>query len=107
MAKPNTELWLVRVCYYEPTNPEADMLSLDTFKCNSEAEAVAGLERVIREDWTAEAEIDGVAKSLADCRGKTENDWGQHGSWGYTEDGKRAWMFHSDGHGYKGEVVRL
>lgn len=105
MKKPNT--YVVRVCYYEPDNSFKDTLLMDTFACESEAEAIAQLERVIRDDWTAEVETDSGAVSLADCRGQTQGDYGQHGYWSYAKDGKTAWMFYSNGYGYKGEVVEL
>jgi hypothetical protein len=52
-------------------------------------------------------DCEGEIKALADCRGKTESGYADLGSWGYSADGRLAWAFFSDGHGYKGEIVPI
>ena len=99
--------WLLQVCYYEPMNHDKDKLQMDSTIYESEDVAIASLNAVIRHDWTTEVDCDGEVKALADCRGKTESSYADLGSWGYSADGRLAWAFFSDGHGYKGEIVPI
>lgn len=102
------ELWIVKVAYYYAEECCRDTLETDVKVCATEAEAVKELDYVIRHDWTAEVSVDGEAKSLADCRGMSEDDDSpKYASWYCSEDGKKAWFFGSTGSGYKGEVVKL
>ena len=102
------ELWIVKVAYYYAEECYRDTLETYVTVCKTEEAAVKVLKAIIRNDWTAEVCIDGVVKSLADCRGMSENgDMSKHSSWYYSEDGKKAWCFVSTGSGYKGEVVKL
>lgn len=102
------ELWIVKVACYYSEECYRDALETDVTVCKTEKAAVNALEEIIRDDWTAEVCIDGGVKSLADCRGMSENgEFSKHSSWYYSEDGKKVWFFGSTGSGYKGEVVKL
>lgn len=100
----NRKLWCVKVAYCYPDESYKDTLETDVKLFANEDAAVRHLEYVIRQDWTAE--IDGGVP-LASCRGRSETSSVKHSAWHYSEDGKLAWMYHSDGHGYKGEVCEV
>lgn len=102
------ELWCVKVaCWYGEEAPGAE-LACDVKLCRSEEDAIKELNRVIREDWTSEIEIDGETKSLADLRGmRQDEDSCKYSEWYYSEDGKLAWHQCGSDFAYRGEVVKL
>lgn len=108
-----SELWVAVSTFLYPDESYKDTLISSVEIFHSKEEAVACLNKTIRENWTVEVAVatNGkwkclVTKSLADCRGLSEFG-GKHSSWSYSEDGCLAWAFFEDGHGYKGEVTRL
>lgn len=102
------KVWLVKVAYWYDAEAPRDTLECDVKAFLSENAAIKELERVIREDWTTEVDVEGDAKSLADCRGmQQDNVSRKYSDWYYSEDGKLAWGFFSGSHGYKGEVVEI
>lgn len=109
-AKKDTsgKIWCLKVSYHY--GDESYKNELDTYVrlFRTKDDAVKGLERVIRDDWTAEIDDgEGGAVSLADLRGKSEFDDVKHSSWYYSEDGTLAWSFYTDCHGYRGEVTEI
>ena len=106
MAKK--EVWCVKEsCYYYEESPGRE-LACGVKLCRSEEDAIMELNRMIREDWTSEVEIDGETKSLADCRGMREDpDSRNFSEWYYSEDGKLAWHRYLFRFSYRGEVEKL
>lgn len=100
--------WQLRVCYYHPDEPWGSTLSMWVNTYASEETAVKMLEETIRSDWTTTVpDGNGDEVALADRRGYADYPGDpKHSEVYYSEDGKTAWAFFSDGHGYKGEVVR-
>ena len=103
MSNETEKRWLVKVGYCYPSEAPRDTLEMDVRIFKSEAEAVEALNGIIREYWTAETEYG----ALADCRGRSQGESGKWDDWSYSEDGKLAWCFFGDGHGYKGEVKEV
>lgn len=102
------ELWCVKVAYYYGDESYQNTLDIDVNLYRDKDVAIKMLEETIRSNWTCEVETEDGVKALADCRGMSEvADDPKYSSWHYSEDGMRAWCFFTDGHGYKGEVVKL
>ena len=102
------ELWCVRVAYYYVDESYQNTLDIDVKLYRDKDVAIKMLEETIRSNWTCEVETACGVKALADCRGMSEDeDSPKYSSWDYSEDGMRAWCFFQDGHGYKGEVVKI
>ena len=104
------KIWAVKVAYHYGDESYQHELDTDVKLFLDKNKAIKELERVIRDDWTAEVEGDDYLhpKSLADMRGHaSDEDSVKYSHWYYSEDGTVAWAFYTDGHGYKGEVVQL
>jgi hypothetical protein len=104
------KIWCVKVSYWYDQEAPRDTLECDVKLFSSKKAAVDELERVIREDWTTEVEVDGETKRLSDCRGMQEggsDSSRKYCDWYYSEDGTLAWTFFWNSHGYKGEVVEV
>ena len=101
-------VWGVNVaCWYGGEAPSAE-LACDVKLCRSKEDAIKELNRIIREDWTSEIEIDGETKSLADLRGmQQDEDSRKYSEWYYSEDGTLAWHQCGSRFSYRGEVVKL
>jgi hypothetical protein len=103
------KMWAVEISYYYGEEAPQHRLETDIKLCRTREAAVVELERVIREDWTAEVRVgpDYKFKPLADMRGQSEmEDDIKWSDWCYTEDGETAWLFYGDT-GYKGKVVEI
>ena len=99
--------WAVQtVDYYEP-ECYRDPIETGLKLFDTRLEAIDELNRVIREDWTTEVEVDGETKMLADCYGMSEDYSVKYSSWYYSDDGTLAWSFYDNGSGHKGEVVEV
>ena len=101
--------WIVQVCYYYPDEPWGRTLTMSVRPYASEEVAVKMLEETIRSAWTTTVpDNDGGEVALADRRGYADHpDDPKHSEVYYSKDGKAAWAFFSDGHGYKGEAVQI
>lgn len=101
--------WIVQECCYYPDEPCGRILTMSVRPYASEEDAVKILEEVIRNEWTTTV-LDGIGgevaladkRGYADCPGDPKRSEVY-----YSKDGKTAWAFFSDGHGYKGEVVQI
>lgn len=102
------EIWCVKTaCYYYCESP-SDEIACDVKLFAYEEDAIGELNRVIREDWTSEVEMDGETKSLADCRGMQQDKGSRkYSDWYYSKDGKLAWHLCEGSFSYRGEVVKL
>ena len=111
LVKPmQIKVWAVKVSYHYSEESYQHELDTDVKLFRKKEDAIKELERIIRDDWTAEVEGDDYLhpKSLADVRGQaSDEDDVKYSHWYYSEDGTVAWAFYTDGHGYKGEVVEL
>jgi hypothetical protein len=108
--KTRISVWAVKVSYHYGEESYRDELETDVKLFANFNDAVKELERIIRDDWTAEVEGDDYMhpKSLADMRGHaSDEDSIKYSHWYYSEDGTTAWAFYDDRYGYKGEVVQL
>lgn len=102
------DCWQVRVCYYYPSESYKDTLEMDVRTCNEESVAVWLLNKIIRDEWTTTISDGDNEVLLADRKGFAScPDSPKHSEVYYSKDGKTAWAFFPDGHGYKGEVVNL
>ena len=99
--------WAVRTVDYYESECYRDSLEMGLKLFKTKLEAVEELNRVIREDWTTEVEVDGDTRMLADCPGMSETDSVKYSSWYYSEDGTLAWSFYGNGSGHKGEVIEV
>ena len=99
--------WAVQTVDYYESACYRDSLEMGLKLFKTKLEAVEELNRVIREDWTTEVEVDGNTRKLADCPGMSETDSVKYSSWYYSEDGTLAWSFCDNGSGHKGEVIEL
>jgi len=102
------DIWCVKVAFWYGGEAPSAELACDVKLCKSEEEAVKELNRIIREDWTSEIEIDDETKSLADLRGmQQDEDSRKYSEWYYSEDGKLAWQQCGSSFSCRGEVVKL
>lgn len=101
------KLWAVMESCHYGYESYRDELSTGVRLFKDKAKAIEELERIIRNDWTVEVDVDGETKSLADCRGYPYDDYPKHSECHYNEDGTLAWAFFSDDHGYRGEVCEV
>ncbi len=102
------KMWAVKVVYYYADESYRDTLECDVRIFKTKKEAVDKLNDLIRDDWTAEVESGEETKSMADCRGMSDGAGiSKYSEWYYSEDGTIAWMFHSNGSGYKGVVGEI
>lgn len=100
--------WQLRVCYYYPDEPWGNTLSTSVQSYASEEVAIKMLEETIRSVWTTTVPDGDVGEvALADRRGWQDDPVPERSEVYYSKDGKTAWAFFSDGHGYKGEVVEV
>lgn len=99
--------WAVQTVDYYECECYRDSLEMGLKLFKTKLEALNELNRVIREDWTTEVEVNGETKKLADCPGMSETDSVKYSSWYYSEDGALAWSFYDNGSGHKGEVVEV
>lgn len=99
--------WAVQTVDYYESECYRDTLEMDVKLYDSKLDAIDELERIIRDDWTTEVDVDGETKMLADCRGMSETDSVKYSSWHYSEDGTLAWSFYDNGSGHKGEIVEI
>lgn len=99
--------WCVQTIDYYAEESYRNTLEGCVKHFDTEAEAIAELERAIREDWTSEVGVDDEVVSLADLRGRSACDSVKYSEWNYSEDGKTAWVFYSTGSGHKGEVFEV
>ena len=99
--------WAVQTVDYYECECYRDSLEMGLKLFDTRLEAIDELNRVIRQDWTTEVEVDGETKMLADCYGMSETDSVKYSSWYYSEDGTLAWSFWDNGSGHKGEVVEV
>ena len=102
-------MWCVKSIYLYNDESPRDTLECDVCIFRTKEEAVKELNRIILEDWTAEVDVDGETKMLADCMGMCEDvgcspKWSD---WYYSEDGTKAWFMYDGTHGYKGEVEEI
>jgi len=101
------KLWCVKVTYYYDEEAPRDTLECDVKLFTNEEDAVKELNSIIANDWTAEVEVNGDTKLLADCRGMQQDESSRRFSdWYYSEDGKLAWAVGTT-HAYKGQVVEI
>ncbi len=102
------QIWCVKTAYYYYCESPSEEIACDVKLFASEEDAVRELNRIIREDWTSEVEVNGDTKSLADCRGMQQDEGSRkYSDWYYSEDGKLAWHLCDGSFSYRGEVVKL
>ena len=99
--------WAFRTVDYYESECYRDSLEMGLKLFDSKLKAMEELNRVIREDWTTEVDVNGETKMLADCYGMSEDDSIKYSAWYYSEDGMLAWSFYDNGSGHKGEVVEV
>lgn len=99
--------WAVQTVDYYDSECYRDTLEAGVDLFDSRRDAIRELNRVIREDWTTEVDVDGETKMLADCQGMSETDSVKYSAWYYSEDGMVAWAFCDNGSGHKGEVFEI
>ena len=98
--------WAVQTVDYYEQECYRDSIEMDIRLFDTKLEAVEELNRIIRDDWTTEVDVDGDVRMLADCPGKSEMESEKYSSWYYSEYGTWAWAFNSSG-GHKGEVFEI
>ena len=99
--------WAVKTADYYDGECYRDTLETDVSLFETRREAILELNRVIRDDWTTEVDVDGETKMLADCQGMSETDIVKYSAWHYSEDGTIAWAFIDNVSGHKGKVVEI